>query len=46
VGIVAGIAEEEAEMYGKEFSSKLSDEILKLALQHPYHDLHGRSGVE
>jgi uroporphyrin-III C-methyltransferase len=46
VGIVAGIATEETEMYGKEFSSKLSDEVLRLALQHPDHDLHGRSGVE
>jgi uroporphyrin-III C-methyltransferase len=28
------------------FSNKLDEEILQLALQHPYHDLDGRSGVE
>jgi uroporphyrin-III C-methyltransferase len=46
VGIVAGIAAEEAVPHDSGFSSKLNDEVLQLALQHPYHDLHGRSGVE
>ena len=50
VGIVAGIAAEEADTLGGEFSSKLDEEVLQLALQHPYNDLqgdlHGRSGVE
>lgn len=46
VGIVAGIAAEDTDTRDSEFSSKLSEEVLQLALQHPYHDLHGRSGVE
>jgi uroporphyrin-III C-methyltransferase len=46
VGIVAGIAAEEADTRDSEFSSKLNEEVLQLALQHPYHGLHGRSGVE
>lgn len=50
VGIVAGIAAEEADTHDSEFSSKLNEEVLQLALQHPYNDLqgdlHGRSGVE
>jgi siroheme synthase len=46
VGIVAGFAAEEVEIGGKEFPSKSGEEILRLALPHPYHDLHGRSGVE
>jgi uroporphyrin-III C-methyltransferase len=47
VGIVAGMAaEEEVDTHGSGFSSKLNEEVLQLALQHPYHDLHGRSGVE
>jgi uroporphyrin-III C-methyltransferase len=46
VGIVAGIAAEDTDARDSEFSSKLNEEVLQLALQHPYHDLHGRSGVE
>lgn len=50
VGIVAGIAEEEADTQGSEFSSKLNGEVLRLALLHPYNDLegdlHGRRSVE
>jgi uroporphyrin-III C-methyltransferase len=45
VGIAAGIAAE-ADAHDREFSSKLSEEILQLALQHPDHDLYGRGGVE
>ena len=45
VGIVAGVAAEEASK-AKEYSSKLSEEVLQLARQHPYHDLYGRGGVE
>jgi uroporphyrin-III C-methyltransferase len=46
VGIVAGVAAEEGAMQGKEYSSQLSEEVLQLARQHPYHDLYGRGGVE
>jgi uroporphyrin-III C-methyltransferase len=46
VGIVAGVAAEEVDTHDKMFSSNVSQEVLQLALQHPYHDLHGRSGVE
>ena len=46
VGIVAGIEVEQLDTHGSEFSSELNEEVLQLALQHPYHDLHGRSGVE
>lgn len=50
VGIVAGIAAQEAVTLDGEFSSKLNEEILRLALQHPYNDFnedpHGRSSVE
>jgi uroporphyrin-III C-methyltransferase len=46
VGIVAGVAADGAEMQGHKFSGKWSEEVLQLALQHPLHDLHGRSGVE
>jgi uroporphyrin-III C-methyltransferase len=50
VGIVAGVALEQAVAHDSEFSSKLDEEVLQLALQHPYNDpkgdLHGRSGVE
>jgi uroporphyrin-III C-methyltransferase len=50
VGIVAGIAADKSETHAGEFSSKLNEEVLRLALQHPYNDfqgdLHGRSGVE
>ena len=45
VGIVAGVATD-VYAHDNEFSSKLSEEVLQLALQHPYHDLHGRGGVE
>ncbi len=46
VGIVAGVVAEEADTPGKDFSRKLGEEALQLALQHPYHDLHGRGGAE
>ena len=46
VGIVAGDAAKEGAMPGKEYSSQLSEEVLQLARQHPYHDLYGRGGVE
>lgn len=46
VGMVAGAAAEVAETQGSEFSSKLGEEVLQLARQHPYHDLHGRGSVE
>jgi len=50
VGIVAGIAAHETVTPDGEFSSKLNEEVLRLALQHPYNDLnedlHGRSSVE
>jgi uroporphyrin-III C-methyltransferase len=50
VGIVAGSAAKEADTRDGEFSSKLNEEVLQLALQHPYNDLegdlHGRSSVE
>jgi uroporphyrin-III C-methyltransferase len=45
VGAVAGLATEER-AGDSEFSGKLGEEILQLALQHPYHDLHGRGSVE
>jgi uroporphyrin-III C-methyltransferase len=45
VGIVAGAAAESGTR-DSEFLSKLSEEVLRLALQHPDHDLHGRGGVE
>ncbi len=50
VGIVAGNAANEADIHDSEFSSKLNEEVLQLALRHPYNDLegdlHGRSSVE
>lgn len=50
VGTVAGVGAKESDTRGGEFSSKLNEEVLRLALQHPYNDLqgdlHGRSGVE
>jgi uroporphyrin-III C-methyltransferase len=51
VGIVAGVPEQEhleqdESARGNNFSSKLSEEVLQLALQHPFHDLYGRGGVE
>jgi uroporphyrin-III C-methyltransferase len=45
VGIVAGVSAN-VDARDNIFSSKLDEEVLQLALQHPYHDLHGRSGVE
>ena len=45
VGAVAGVATGE-HAGDSEFSGKLGEEILQLALQHPYHDLHGRGSVE
>jgi len=49
-GIVAGIAAKEIDTYDSEFSSELNEEVLQLALQHPYNDLegdlHGGSSVE
>jgi siroheme synthase len=45
VGIVAGVPAGADAQDGK-FSSKLSEEVLQLALQHPDHDLYGRGGVE
>jgi uroporphyrin-III C-methyltransferase len=45
VGIVARIATG-MNSQDKDFSIKLSEEVLQLALQHPYHDLHGRGGVK
>jgi uroporphyrin-III C-methyltransferase len=45
VGIVAGIPEN-VDARDVEVSSLLDEEILQLALQHPYHDLQGRGGVE
>jgi len=50
VGIVAGVAAQDTNALDGEFSSKLDEEVLRLALQHPYNDLkaelHGRSSVE
>jgi uroporphyrin-III C-methyltransferase / precorrin-2 dehydrogenase / sirohydrochlorin ferrochelatase len=46
VGIVAASAPEQANAHDSELSSKLREEVLQLALQHPYHDLYGRGGVE
>jgi uroporphyrin-III C-methyltransferase len=45
VGIVAG-APANVDTRDSLYSSKLSEEVLQLAQQHPYHQLHGRSGVE
>jgi uroporphyrin-III C-methyltransferase len=50
VGIVAGLAPKEGVTGEGEFSNKINEEVLQLALQHPYNglegDLHGGSGVE
>lgn len=48
VGIVAGLAAHEVEdhSHGETFSQRRNQEVLQLALRHPYHDLHGRRGVE
>jgi len=45
VGIVAGVPAN-APSLDNNSSSELDEELLQLALQHPYHDLHGRGGVE
>jgi uroporphyrin-III C-methyltransferase len=45
VGAVAAGATD-TNVRNDEFSGKLDDEVLQLALQHPYLDLDGRSGVE
>ena len=45
VGIVAGVAANVSARDGQ-LSSKHSEEVLQLALQHPDHDLYGRGGVE
>lgn len=51
VGIVAGgpaqqQPEQEERARGNDFSGKLREDVLRLALQHPFHELHGRGGVE
>jgi uroporphyrin-III C-methyltransferase len=50
VGIVASLAAEDVAAHDSTFSSKRNEEVLQLALQHPYHDLqgdlHGRGSVE
>jgi uroporphyrin-III C-methyltransferase len=48
VGMVAAAAAKETEVNGENFPSTLNEEVLQLALQHPYHDhdVLGRSGVE
>jgi len=45
VGAVVGAAAE-ATAHKAEFDAKLDGEILQLALQHPFHDVWGRGGVE
>ncbi len=45
VGVVAGVPAN-VDARDNNFSSKLDEDILLLALQHPYHGLHGRGGVE
>jgi uroporphyrin-III C-methyltransferase len=45
VGIVAA-AVNDADAQSRQVSSRLNDEILQLALQHPYFGNHGGSGVE
>jgi uroporphyrin-III C-methyltransferase len=50
VGIVAGLAAEDAAAHDRTFSSERNEEVLQLAVQHPYHDLqgdlYGRGSVE
>ncbi len=46
VGIVAATAVHDADTHGGDISSDLREEILQLARQHPYHESHGRGGVE
>jgi uroporphyrin-III C-methyltransferase len=45
VGTVAAAAAN-ADSRGQEFPGRVNDEVLQLALQHPYHELHGRGSVE
>ncbi len=45
VGSVAGAATE-ADSGGRQNSDSQNEEVLQLALQHPYHELHGRGSVE
>lgn len=45
VGVVVG-APSETSAHNKEFGGKLDEEVLQLALQHPFHDLYGGGGVE
>jgi uroporphyrin-III C-methyltransferase len=46
VGAVAGIAAhaQERNMHGENLSGKLNEEVLQIALQHPYHGPYGRGG--
>jgi uroporphyrin-III C-methyltransferase len=46
VGLVAGIEAHEAATRDITFSAEANKELLQLAQQHPYHDLHGRGSVE
>jgi siroheme synthase len=46
VGVVAGIDARETPARDVTFSDNANEEILQLAQQHPYHDLHGRGSVE
>jgi len=45
VGVVAAAAKD-SESRDQGISRELNDEVLQLALQHPYFGGHGRSGVE
>lgn len=45
VGAVVGAAAE-TNARNEEFDGKLEEEILRLALQHPFHNFHGGGGVE
>jgi uroporphyrin-III C-methyltransferase len=45
VGVVVG-AGAEINVQTREIDDTLNEEVLQLALQHPYHDLNGRGGVE
>jgi len=46
VGIVAGIEAHKMAARDVTFSSTANEELLQLAQQHPYHDLHRRGSVE